>query len=204
MCCSWGVARRACRRGACAPSHPWPAARVERARRSRPRPSPRAPRAQLAAARAHRPDGLAPRPFPRTAGARAPHADAGAGQALDRLAVRTLGVVALACERTHAGFYPQRPVAGGEGGARGHPLERGVDGRGIAGPRGRLGQLGHDERRVAEVVVLEGPPRRIERGVVASDPVVEHRRRVGREVQHPTDAARGRIAHLALDQLQWP
>ena len=104
-------------------------------------------------------------------------------------------------QRAHARLDAERPSAPRHRGELGHPSARGLDERGVAGTRGRLGQLGHDERHVAEVVVLEGLARRRERGFVPADAVVEHRRRVGREVRHPAHAERARLARLALDQL---
>ena len=72
----------------------------------------------------------------------------------------------------------------------------------MARPRRRLGELGHDERAVAQVLaVLEAGLRGLARRVVAAEAVVKQRLRVGRHIDHPAEPARGRRPHHGLDQL---
>ena len=120
---------------------------------------------------------------------------------VDRLAVEALGDVALAEQGADAGFDPQRPLGGRHPRALGQPLERGPDERHVTGPGRRLGQLGHDQGPVAHLVALERSPRGVARGVVATEAVVEHRARVGREVDQPAQTACGRLPQGGLDQL---
>ena len=105
------------------------------------------------------------------------HADAGTAEAFDRLAVETVGDVALAEQGADAGLDPQRPLGGRHARAFGQPLECGPDERDVTGPGRRLGQLGHDKGPEPHLVALERSPSGVARGVVATEAVVEHRGR---------------------------
>ncbi len=145
---------------------------------------------------------LAAQPLPvEQVGAGELGADAGTAQPDDRLAVQALGVAARAQQGADPGFDPQRPFGGCHPGPLGQPLQRGVDQRGVTGPRRRLGQLGHDVRPVSHVVLLECPPGGVACGVVPPEAVVQHRARVGREVGQPSHPACGSLPHGGLDQL---
>ena len=76
-------------------------------------------------------------------------AQAGPAEPRDRLTVEIVGDIAVAEQGADPGVDPQHPVGRRHTRAFGQPPERGPDERHVAGPRRRLGQLGHEPRRGA-------------------------------------------------------
>src|SRR3954452_15237887 len=74
--------------------------------------------------------------------------DTGTGEMRDRLAVQTLGALALAEQRTHARFDYERPPGADHAGALGQPFQGRLEQCSVTHPRCRLGKLGHEERSV--------------------------------------------------------
>ena len=101
-----------------------------------------------------------------------------AGQALDRLAMGRLGLLALQQQRARAGLDPEAPVGAAGRGRRMQPLERGRRALGVAGTNRGLDEL--DERQGVRPgrMVLRCAPRGRQRRLVAAEPVVEDRRGV--------------------------
>ena len=88
-------------------------------------------------------------------------AEAGAAEALERLAVGRLGGFAIAASsaRTRASM-PSAQSVGVRSAPLGEPVERGRQACRVAGPRRRLGQLRHDDGPEPQVIALEYPPAR--------------------------------------------
>src|SRR5258707_7128448 len=125
----------------------------------------------------------------------------GPAEVADRLAVQAVSSLAVAEQGADAGFQSQRPLGGPHPRVVGQPLQRGPDQRYVAGPGGRLGQLGHDKGTVPELVMLECLPGGVQGGVVAAEAVAEHRAGVAREIDQPAQATCGRLPRSGLDQL---
>jgi hypothetical protein len=119
-----------------------------------------------------------------------------------RRAVEALGDLAVAEEGPYPGFDSQRPVGRRDARAFGHPLQCGLDKCRVTGARRRLGQLGHDKRPVPQLIALERFPSRVAGGGVTTEAVVQHRARVGREVDRPAQTACGRFPQGGLDQFR--
>ena len=105
-------------------------------------------------------------------------ANPGPAQVGDRVAIQPVGSLAVAQQGADAGLDAQHPVSGRHRralGAFGEPVERGLDQCLVAGPGGRLGQLGHDKGPNPRLVALEGSPAGVAGGVVAAQAVGQHR-----------------------------
>jgi hypothetical protein len=100
--------------------------------------------------------------------------DTGTAEERDRVAVVPVSVVAIAEQSADPGLNSQRPVGGPGPGAFGKPFQRGLDQCRVTGAGGRLGQLGHDERPIAQGVAFERPPGGIACGLVAVQAVAEN------------------------------
>ena len=123
------------------------------------------------------------------------HADAGAAEPVDRLAVEALGGLALAEQRPRAGLDPERPV-GAAGAASISESRRSASAArsGVPAAGGRLDQLDQRPGRRAELRrVLGGLLGRGQRVVVAAEAVVEHRARPVRERRARSLAAAHRV-----------
>ena len=116
----------------------------------------------------------------------------GPAEAVDRVAVRAVGGLALAHQRarTRASVPSDQSLRVTRVRSR-EPFQQRGEQRGVADPGRRLGELGHDERPEPEMIRLEGRSSGVEGLGVAPETVVQNRARVGREAGHP--AARGRL-----------
>src|SRR4051812_17356314 len=76
--------------------------------------------------------------------------DKGAGEMRDRLAVQTVGDIALAEQRTHARFDSERPLRADHAGALGQPFPSRLEQRPVTHPRSRFGKLGHHESSLSD------------------------------------------------------
>jgi hypothetical protein len=128
-------------------------------------------------------------------------ADASAAEPGDRFAVKSLGGLALAQQRSPARLGPKRPV--GATGARDlrEPLEGVCRVLGVAGADGRLDEL--DETEVVERQILwirAGPLGRAQRVLVASKAVAQQCARPFRSRHRVSLAPIERLVHRRLDQ----
>jgi hypothetical protein len=79
----------------------------------------------------------------------------GAGEVHDRLAVETVGDIALAQQRAYTGFDCARPTGADHAGSLREPLQGVLEQSVIGGPGRRLGQLGEQQRPAADRIWLE-------------------------------------------------
>ena len=128
--------------------------------------------------------------------------DTAALEPLDRLAVKGLGSLANAQQRTRSRARAERPVCAGR--ARSF-LELSQGGSGLlvgAASRGRLDELSEGEAEAPEILVLARSLGAGEGVLVTAEAVVQHGHHVTGQTDSPSLAAGGRLPGGGFDQLQ--